>query len=155
EVERIGTADDFSDADGAAILDFWQAQEAARKAMVDRAHRGHGKHGPITVAAAMAEYLAFLDHNRKSGTDARYRDRALIRPELGDIEVAKLTTDDLRKWMMKLARTPARLRTREGLKQQYAQLDTAEAKRARKVSANRTLTVLRAALNRAWREGKV
>src|SRR5262249_57419814 len=53
EVERIGTADDVSDADGVAILDFWQAQEAARKAMVARAHHAHGKHGPITVADAM------------------------------------------------------------------------------------------------------
>jgi len=155
EVQKIGIADDVSDADGAAVLDFWQAQEAAREAMVERAHRAHGKHGPITVGDAMDEYLRFLDGNRKSGADARYRDRALIRPVLGDIEVAKLTADKLRQWMMQLARTPARLRTREGLKQQYAALDTVDAKRARKASANRTLTVLRAALNRAWKDGKV
>jgi len=155
EVERIGTADDVSDADGVAVLDFWQAQDKARKAMVDRAHRAHGKHGPITVADAMDEYLAFLDHNRKSGADARYRDRAFIRPVLGDIEVAKLTADRLRKWMNDMATTPARLRTRAGLKQQYAALDNADAKRARKASANRTMVVLRAALNRAWRDGKV
>src|SRR6516165_9690860 len=61
----------------------------------------------------------------------------------------------LGKWMTDLATTPARLRTREGLKQQYAPLDSADAKRARKASANRTMVVLRAALNRAWRDGKV
>src|SRR5215468_11295143 len=148
EVARIGTADDNSDADGVAVLDFWQAQQAARKAMVERAHRG--KHGPITVGDAMDEYINFLDHNRKSGADARYRDRAFIRPPLGDIEVAKLTADQLRKWMAQMARTPARLRTREGLKQQYAKLDTAEAKRARKVTVNRTLITLKAALNYAF-----
>jgi len=155
EVTRIGTADDNSDADGVAVLDFWQAQEAARKAMVERAHRARGKYGPITVGDAMDEYIAYLDHNKKSGADARYRDRALIRPALGDVEVGKLSADHLRKWMAQMARTPARLRTREGLKQQYAKLDTAEAKRARKVTANRTLITLKAALNRAFREGKV
>src|SRR5262249_16980604 len=154
EIERIGAADDNSDPDGVAVLDFWQAQEAARKAMVERTHLAHGKYGPITVGDAMDEYIAYLDHNKKSGADARYRDRALIRPALGDVEVAKLTADHLRKWMTQMARTPARLRTREGLKQQYAALDTAEAKRARKVTANRTLITLKAALNRAWKEGK-
>jgi integrase len=155
EVERLGTADDMSDADGIAVLDFWQAQDAARKAMVERAHRAHVKHGPITVGDAMDEYLAFLDHNRKSGADARYRDRAFIRPALGNVQVAELTADRLRKWMADMARTPARLRTREGLKQQYAPLDSADAKRARKVTVNRTLITLKAALNMAWRDGKV
>src|SRR5262249_54799696 len=67
EVQKIGVADDVSDADGVAVLSFWQAQEAARKAMVERAHRAHGKHGPYTVGDAMDDYVAFLDHNRKSG----------------------------------------------------------------------------------------
>src|SRR5213083_1619951 len=49
EVAKIGIADDVSDADGAAVLDFWQAQNAARKAMVDRAQRANGEHGAYTV----------------------------------------------------------------------------------------------------------
>jgi integrase len=150
-VEKIGIADDVSDADGTVVLDFYQAQAKAREhVMADRTNGG-----PYTVGNAMDEYLAFLDANRKSGADARYRDRALIRPHLGDIEVAKLTADRLREWMAQMARTPARLRTREGLKQKYAALDTADAKRARKATVNRTLVTLKAALNRAWREGKV
>ena len=155
EVQKIGIADDVSDADGVAVLDFWQAQDKARRAMVERAHRALGKHGPITIGDVMDEYLAYLDGHKKSGSDARYRDRALIRPVLGDIEVNKLTADHLREWMMQMARTPARLRTREGLKQQYASLDSTDAKRRRKASANRTLAILKAALNHAWREGKV
>ena len=35
ELETIGTADDFSDADGVAILNYGQAQVLARKRMVD------------------------------------------------------------------------------------------------------------------------
>jgi len=155
EVQKIGIADDVSDPDGVAVLAFWQAQDKARRAMVERAHRALGKHGPITIGDVMDEYLAYLDGHKKSGSDARYRDSALIRPVLGDIEVNKLTADHLREWMMQMARTPARLRTREGLKQQYASLDSTDAKRRRKASANRTLAILKAALNHAWREGKV
>src|SRR4051794_25201511 len=34
QIECLGPADDFSDADGTAILDFWQAQSKARERMV-------------------------------------------------------------------------------------------------------------------------
>ena len=78
EVQKIGIADDVSDADGVAVLDFWQAQDKARRAMVERAHRALGKHGPITIGDVMDEYLAYLDGHKKSGSDARYRDSALI-----------------------------------------------------------------------------
>jgi integrase len=156
EVEGIGAADDLSDADGVAILDYWQAVEAARKRMVARAHTAAGKTGPLTIAAAMDAYLEFLENNRKSVTDARYRDRALIRPKLGDLEVASLKADRIRKWLVEISKAPPRLRTREGEKQNYRKIDNDdEARRRRRATANRTLTVLKAALNMAWREGKV
>ena len=156
EVEKIGIADDVGDADGAAVLDFWQAQAKARERMVGRAHAATGKHGPLTVATVMDDYLEYLEGNKKSASDARYRDRALIRPKLGEIEVAKLTADMIRKWLLDVAKAPARLRTRAGLKQRHVQpASSDEAKRRRRSSANRTLTILKAALNRAWREGKI
>ncbi|HKG85608.1 MAG TPA: site-specific integrase, partial [Beijerinckiaceae bacterium] len=48
-VETIATADDAADPDGLAILSYKQAQAAARKRMVRRAHAAAGKHGPGTV----------------------------------------------------------------------------------------------------------
>jgi integrase len=155
QVEVIGIADDFSDADGVRILSYRDAQTLARERATARAHHAAGKHGPLTVADAMDEYLHFLEDNRKSSADAGYRDRALIRPVLGNLEVAEVTADRLRKWMTAMAKTPARLRTCAGSKQQHAALESADAVRKRKVSANRTLIILKAALNRAWREGKV
>jgi hypothetical protein len=98
EVERIGTADDLSDADGEAILDFKQAQDKARERMVSRAHTAAGKSGHLTVADAMDAYLEYLENNSKSVAPTRYRAKALIYPALGAIEVEKLTTDQLRKW---------------------------------------------------------
>src|SRR5271155_3191136 len=44
-VEALGASDDSSDADGVAILDYWQAVEAARERMVRRAHAAAGKTG--------------------------------------------------------------------------------------------------------------
>lgn len=153
EIEGIGIADDLSDADGVEILDYWQAVEKARGRMKVRAHQAAGKTGPLTVAAAMDEYLTFLENNRKSAYDARKRDQAFIRPKFGEIEVAALTADRICKWHADLTRMAPRLRTREGDKQKHRALGhDAEAMRRRRATANRTLTVLKAALNRAWRE---
>lgn len=155
-VETIATADDFSDADGVAILSFKQAQEKARELMVRKAHQAAGKRGPLTVRKVVEDYLAFLESNRKSAPDARYRAEALIQPALGDVEVEALTTEQLRAWHADIARAPPRIRTKRGQDQQHrAVSDDGETRRRRRSSANRTLTVLKAALNRAWREGHV
>ncbi|ACA21158.1 integrase family protein [Methylobacterium sp. 4-46] len=156
EVETLATADDFSDADGVAVLNFRQAQELARARMVQRAHAAAGKTGPLTVQDAVEAYLAFLDANRKSGLDARHRAQAFIYPLLGDVEVEALTTAKLSRWLTDLAKTPPRIRTKAGAEQRYREVpDDDESRRRRRSTANRTLTVLKAALNRAWRAGQV
>jgi integrase len=155
QVETIATADDFSDADGIAVLSYKQAQAKARERMVARAHRAAGKHGPLTVRDAVEAYLEFLDTHRKSGRDARHRAKAFILPQLGDLEVQALTPERLRKWHAALAQTPARLRSKKDGKQQYRKPDdSVDGIRRRQASANRVLTTLKAALNFAWREGR-
>lgn len=152
EVKSIGAADDLSDADGVAILGYWQAVEKARELMVKRAHHAAGKTGPLTVADVMEGYLDYLDTNKKSGADARCRYDALIKPVLGHIEVSLLTADMIGDWHVALAKQPARVRTAKDKPQQHRELGKdAEAVRRRRATANRTLTILRAALNRAWR----
>jgi len=88
---------------------------------------------------------------------ARYRAKAHILPALGKIDVKKLTTKQIEDWRNGLARKPARVRTRLGEKQKHRELDHGddEAIRARRATANRCLVQLRAALSRAWRNGKV
>jgi integrase len=153
QLETLAVADDFSDADGVAVLSYREAQAAARERMVARAHAAAGKTGPLTVADAMDEYLDFLETERKSARNARYDDRAHIRPALGDVEVTALTPDRLRRWLRGLARTAARARTPKGEPQRHHH--PAEDDDARRSSANRTLAILKAALNRVWRDGKV
>jgi integrase len=143
-------ADDFSEPDDIGVLSFAQALERAKAHCPAEANR------PCTVADAMDDYIAFLEKNRSTAADARYRDQAFIRPELGKTELHKLTTEMLEAWLKSLAKRPPRLRTRKGEKQKFGKLtNDDEAKRRRQSSANRTWTILKAALNRAWKNGKV
>jgi integrase len=88
--------------------------------------------------------------------DVQYRIDAFILPELGKTKVARLTTQKIRGWHRKLAATPPRLRTRPGKEQQYQVLsDDPESVRKRRHSANRVLTILKAALNFAWQESRI
>jgi integrase len=156
----IGTADDVADADGTHVLSFAQAQEAARKwfARLARHDRGEVRDGPYTVRECVEEYLAWLQAHRKTGYDGRHRVHTHIIPRLADFQCDRLTTADIQRWLRDLAGSPARLRSKKDAKKpNFRELDKAdpEAIRRRRASANRTLTVLKAALNRAWREGKI
>jgi integrase len=154
--ERVGIADDFADADGAVVLSYRQAQAKARVRLIERVHTAAGIAGPLTVRVACENYLEYLEAHRKTAADARRRLEAFVYPTLGDIEVAALTTERLRSWLTTLAKTPARVRTARGQPQQHRQSnDDPEAIRRRRSSANRTRTVLVAALNHAYRDGKV
>ena len=68
---RISNTDDLQDADGVAILDYGQAQEAARawwRADLRREEGHDTRSGPFTVADAVADYLtAFKTARRKVG----------------------------------------------------------------------------------------
>jgi integrase len=156
----IGTADDIADADGAHVLSFAHAQEAARKwfAHLARHDRGEFRSGPYTVRECVEEYFAWFQHHRKTGYDARHRVYTHIVPKLGDIQCDRLTTTQIQKWLRDLAASPARLRTKKDAKRpNFRELVKGddEVIRRRRASANRTLTVLKAGLNRAWREGKI
>lgn len=157
EVETLPSADDYSDADGVEILSYQQAQVLARSRMVKRAHAAAGKTGPLTVSDAIASYIEFLETNRKSAQEAQYASDAFILPVLGAVEIEALTTDQIRKWHTGLVKAQPRIRTKAGEKQQYREIDADDPDyaRRRKSSANRILTVLKAALNRVWRDEKV
>src|SRR5262249_17233061 len=69
---------------------------------------------------------------------------------------AALTSDKLRRWRDSVAASAPRLRTRPGEEQKYRPVVHGDdARRARRSTANRTWTVLRAALNHAFVEGKI
>ena len=81
---------------------------------------------------------------------------AHILPALGGIEAERLTRRRVRDWHRGLAATAPRLRTKEGEDQQYKEVgDDPETVRKRRASANKILTILKAALNHAVAEGEV
>ncbi len=157
---RLGRADDVEDANGASILDYKQAQDIAREwfreAELDLAGRAAEVGGPYSIRQAMADYLEWFRGEKKSIRETDYATRAFILPGLGDIEVSKLTTQDIRAWHRNRAAAPPRIRTRRSAEQQHRQLDgdDPESVRRRRATANRGLTILNAALNHAFREEK-
>jgi integrase len=116
--KAIGTADDFDEADGKVVLDFWQAQDRARAiARVGRA--GDGDNGkPVTIAKALDQYQADLKI-RGGDTGNVARVRAHLTDTLAEKTVALVTARDLRSWRDALAKelAPATVnRTANGLK---------------------------------------
>ncbi|MBI1182131.1 MAG: tyrosine-type recombinase/integrase [Alphaproteobacteria bacterium] len=149
----LGETDDYMDADGERFLDFRLAQAAAREWCDDKA-RGGRRAGPYTIGAALDDYLAAF--TKKSLESTRNRIEAIIRPALGSIDANDLTAKRIRDWHLERARSPARLRTAAAAeKQNLRPLDSREAERKRKVTANRDLTVLKAALNLAYANEKI
>lgn len=157
---RIGTTDDLQDADGVVILDYSQAQRAARQwwRTERRREEGHDTpEGPFTVKDAIDDYLkAYERRGGKAVYDARRTVEAHILPSLGGITVAKLTARKITDWHHGLSEKRARARTRQGRKQNFRKVETgSDAIRKRRATANRILTVLKAALNHAWKAGHV
>lgn len=155
-VETIADADDLLDSDGERVLNFWQAQEKARSAFAEMSAGTSQASAVYTVRRALDDYAAAKGGNLKSKKDIGYRANAHILPVLGDHDVARLKADEIRRWLKGMATSPARLRTKDGQVQRHRETvsDTAGIRR-RRATANRVLTILKAALNHAWREGKV
>jgi integrase len=149
QVTPLGIADDILDADGGHVLSFQQADAMAR-AMIDGPAASSGR---LTVREAMRRYV---EHKRDMGQpidNLTSRSNAHIIPALGDKLVAELTAEQLRRWLAVLAASPAMKRPKPGTKQSYfAEPQTDEDIRRRRVSANRVLSILKAALNYAFDE---
>jgi integrase len=69
--------------------------------------------------------------------------------------VSELTAREIRQWHENLVKCPLRRGRRPISEGQPLPLDDPEVQRRRKATANRVLTILKAALNMAWREGYV
>jgi integrase len=78
-----------------------------------------------------------------------------ILPVLGDLVVSELTAEQLRRWLATMAAAPAQRRAKGNKPQYRPEPTTDEEMRQRRASANRVLTMLKAALNHAYDEGHV
>lgn len=169
--KALGTADDHADADGRMVLSYAQAQTKAREWFAQAIAEANGERvhrGPFTVAHAMEAYLDHMDQEgKKSAADARKRTEHHILPVLGGVEVEKLTRLRLDKWKNELAASPRLIKQRKRplpknprKPQKYVKPapkspKTADEKRARKATANRVLSTLKAALTYSKSRGLV
>jgi integrase len=157
---KIATTDDLQDPDGVAVLDFGQGQRAAREwwRAEQRREEGHDiRSDPCTVRDAIADYLKeFEGRGGKSVYHARRASETHILPALGGVLVSKLTARRIEEWHRGLAAKPALARSKPGRKPNHRKADkTTDGVRKRRATANRILTVLKAALNHAWKAGHV
>src|SRR3569832_2296097 len=96
------------------------------------------------------------NYGGKSVTATKSRIEAIIRPAFGTIQIDMLTSKQIADWHKQRAESPAKLRTGKFAKaDNVRELTDDDAKRRRRSTANRDLTVLKAALNRAFHEGLV
>jgi integrase len=137
ELERVAEADDYAESDGGSVLTYFEAIQrlGTDQSVIQRKHR-------ITVQAALDEYLGHYRVHARSATaikQTQYKS-SLIARGLGEERVVDLTAPQIRTWLTGLARTDS---------------EDPDSRRQRKATANRLLTVLKAALNHAWRQGRV
>jgi len=133
---RLGIADDKSDADGRAVLTFTQAQTAARDWHQKMTNLDAPRQaGTMTVADACESYLRYLIAN---GSRDIGRVKTIIMPALGHRRIADLSRTELDDWKFSLVTAD----------------DQPDAERRSQDTANRVLTLLKAALNRAYDDDK-
>lgn len=134
--KAIGCADDFDDADGASVLDFWQAQEKIKSlAQPD----GVRKIGQLTVSDAFEGYIPKLRaKNARTAKDTEGRIKKHFFPKFASYRVIDLTQTEVGNWHASLAKSS----------------DDDEVVRRSKDSANRVLSMVKAFLNDAWQDKK-
>jgi integrase len=114
-----------------------------------------GRLAQLTVRQAMARYVDYKRHKGQPVGDLISRSNVHILPTLGDLVVSQLTAEQLRRWLATMAAAPAQRRAKGNEPQYRPEPTTGEEIRQRRASANRVLTMFKAALNHAYDEGHV
>jgi len=142
---RIGLADDYQDANGISVYDYKQAH---RLAIHRDDHAVKDAHGTPTYSRTtkevMNDYLNWFKLHRKSYSDTKNTVDKQITPQLGDLLASELTPRRIKSWQEGLITANKR----------YDEDDPESVRRA-KSTANRVLTVLKAALNHAYLNGDI
>jgi len=104
----------------------------------------------VNANSPRTRYLAWYKEHRKAYRETDAAIKAHILPTFGEKPIETLQAREIREWHRALATHARRRRTKKGSRQQFgAKPQTEEQKRARRSSANRVLTILKAILNKA------
>src|SRR5262249_6045430 len=102
----IGYADDFDEANGDTILNYWEAQDKAKAYAAAEQGEGEATKKPATLRHALDNYEADLK-TRGSDIGNVARVRGHLSDHLLNKAIAVLSWSDLRKWRDGLAATAA------------------------------------------------
>jgi integrase len=180
-MQTIGGTDDSRPADNDTVLNFAQARRKADDLIDSLKHSASQREdltraaGSYTVEDAITDYLDWFRLKRKSYDHTKKLCNRHIVSKLGNIPVNSLTAPKIDRWVRNIAKSPPSTPTRIARLPYAVKLDsgktnregnpiykfnplpyqdwTDDMRRKRKSSANRILTVLKAALNYAWRNG--
>jgi integrase len=149
--DSLAAADDVLTADGVTVLSYEQARKKADEWIPTAKLKSSGvtpQRHDYTVQDACNDYLTALEGRKPTYIPRKVID-AIVVPTLGSVAVEKLTRTRIEQWLKRVAEKSRR-------KPRYG-LDPAseDAVRRRKDSANRYLTILRAALTHSVADGKV
>ncbi len=144
-VMALGLADDKDRADGSSILNHGQADAKARAMLETKAE----KTARLTVRQAYAKYVEYKHSLGQEVTDVQSRVPCHVLPDLGDLVVSELTAEELRRWLAKMASSPAQVRPKldasgRPMVQFRDEPNGDEAIRKRRATANRVLTMVKA-----------
>ncbi|NQV87421.1 MAG: tyrosine-type recombinase/integrase, partial [Woeseiaceae bacterium] len=137
---RLGIADDIVDSDGVDVLTFTEADAKVRL----------GPHGSssakmVTVNDILDYYMKQQRSESRSASTTQYAIDKHITPAIGTKKLSRLTADSIRDWRDNLAASKKKKKSSDSAREHC---------RKRQASANRVLTILKAALNYAERMGK-
>ena len=117
--EALGAADDARDADGLTVFSFAQAQARASEFFQARSWALSGEappdKSPYTVERALKDYFASREQRGSKGVPAdRYAANARIIPDLGSVEVSKLTSARIKAWRQAVETSARLVRQKKG-----------------------------------------
>lgn len=166
--QRIGTPDDHAPSDGEVVLSYAVAVRLATTTQVNTRGVRPRHYADGQTLNSVIDY--YLEH-QLAGKGSEAMTKLWVARHITDSIGAKLVTaldaDALRRWHRQLAMKPPAKRKlvqpENCPKKRYSEADPAKAfdpsdptqVRARKSTANRILTIVKAALNFAWRNDKL
>jgi integrase len=140
----LGLADDVVESDGVEVLSF---AEADSKARLGPSGTKRGKMN--TVNDVIDYYMKYQEAESRSPKTTQYVIDKHIKPTIGKKRLAKLTIDSIKDWRNELAKPKAVTKKKKKAVAHSAR----ELRRRSQATANRVLTILKAALNYAERTG--
>jgi len=164
--QRLGTPDDYQAADGQVVLDYRQAVALATdQQLAERAPRPRHYSDGLTLNDVLDRYLDEHLVGKGSELNARGALAHHVKAGIGERLVTALDASELRAWHRKVAETPPARRKPDPKAKRKGKSEADPHKRydmtgpanvrARRSTANRVLTIVKAGLNFAWQNDQL